>query len=209
MSADREASRIIVLISGNGSNLQAILDACADGTIENSRVVAVVSNRRKAYGLVRAEQAGVDTVYFPLGPFKKANPTASRSAYDSALAGQVAALSPDIIVLAGWMHILSADFLDAVPCPVLNLHPALPGAFPGTQAIRRALSAAQAGQLNHTGVMVHHVIPEIDAGPVVATATVPIHADDDLASLSERMHRTEHSLLVHAVHTVLNPPPVA
>ena len=209
MNADRVTSRILVLISGNGSNLQAILDACAAGRIPSSRVVGVVSNRRKAYGLVRAEQAGVDTLYFPLGPFKKANPTASRSDYDAELARRVAALSPDIIVLAGWMHILSASFLDAVPCPVLNLHPALPGAFPGTDAIQRALNAAQAGLVDHTGVMVHHVIPEIDAGPVVATATVPIQADDDLASLSERMHGVEHGLLVQAIQILLRPPPVA
>jgi len=206
---DRTGSRVAVLISGNGSNLQAILDACADGTIANARVVGVVSNRRKAYGLVRAEKAGVEQVYFPLGPFRKAHPGTDRAAYDVALAERVAALSPDLIVLAGWMHILSADFLDAVPCPVLNLHPALPGAFPGTGAIARAFEAARAGKLTHTGVMVHHVIPEIDAGPVVATAEVPIHADDDLEALTARMHAVEHTLLVQAVDLVLNPPQVA
>jgi len=200
------AKRVVVLISGNGSNLQAILDACRDGTLQDTRVVSVVSNRKKAFGRVRADRAGVDNIYYPLRPFLRDHPDADRTTYDRVLASRIAVLSPDLIVLAGWMHILSAAFLDAVPCPVLNLHPALPGAFPGTNAIGRALEAAQAGTLDHTGVMVHHVIPEIDAGPVVATATVPIHADDDLATLTTRVHAVEHSLLVHAVSKVLRPP---
>ena len=195
--------RIVVFVSGNGSNLQAILDACADDRLA-ADVVGVVSNRRKAYGLVRADKAGVEQLYFPLAPFKKRGE--SRAAYDAALAAAVVPFQPDLIVLAGWMHILSPAFLEAVACPVLNLHPALPGAFPGTDAIGRALAAAQAGELDHTGVMVHHVVPEVDAGPVVATATVPIAADDTLDSLSTRIHATEHTLLVDAIALTLLPP---
>lgn len=193
--------RIVVFISGNGSNLQAILDACADGTLD-AEVVGVVSNRRKAFGLERARRAGVETTYFPLGPFKKRG--ASRAAYDAALAEAVAPFQAQTIVLAGWMHILSPAFLEAVACPVLNLHPALPGAFPGTHAIERALAAAQAGEIDHTGVMVHHVVPEVDAGPVVATEVVPIAPDDTLDTLAARMHATEHHLLVRAVGETLN-----
>ncbi|MBO85572.1 MAG: phosphoribosylglycinamide formyltransferase [Deltaproteobacteria bacterium] len=200
--------RVVVFISGNGSNLQAILDACANGTLD-ANVVGVVSNRRKAFGLVRAERAGVETLYFPLGPFKKRG--ASRAEYDAALAEAIARFQADAVVLAGWMHILSPTFLEAVPCPVLNLHPALPGAFPGTHAIERALAAAQAGEIDHTGVMVHHVVPEVDAGPVVATQVVPIQPNDTLEALAARMHATEHNLLVHAVgktlSTLASPPP--
>jgi phosphoribosylaminoimidazolecarboxamide formyltransferase/IMP cyclohydrolase len=199
--------RVVVFVSGSGSNLQAILDACASGALD-AEVVAVVSNRKSAYGLVRAAEAGVPTLYFPLAPYKKAG--RSRDAYDTDLAVAAARFTPDLIVLAGWMHILSPAFLQAVSCPVLNLHPALPGAFPGTHAIERALDAARAGTIDHTGVMVHHVVPEIDAGPVVATARVPIHADDTLATLSTRMHAAEHILLVQAVATTLSkltPPP--
>ena len=102
-------------------------------------------------------------------------------------------LQAQTIVLAGWMHILSPAFLEAVACPVLNLHPAHSGAFPGTHAIERALAAAQAGEIDHTGVMVHHVVPEVDAGPVVATEVVPIAPDDTLDTLAARMHATEHT----------------
>jgi formyltetrahydrofolate-dependent phosphoribosylglycinamide formyltransferase len=196
--------RIVVFISGNGSNLQAILDACASGRIA-AAVVGVVSNRRKAFGLVRAERAEIETLYFPLAPFKKRG--ATRAAYDTALAEAIAPFKADLIVLAGWMHILSPAFLEKVPCPVLNLHPALPGAFPGTRAIERALDAARTGEIEHTGVMVHHVVPEIDAGPVVATQIVPILPTDSLEDLSHRIHATEHELLVRAVaQTIANTP---
>jgi len=195
--------RIVVFVSGNGSNLQAILDAAGTDRLPGE-VVGVVGNRRKAFGLVRAERAGVDTLYFPLAPYKKRGET--RAAYDTALAAAVARFRPDLIVLAGWMHILSPAFLEGIDCPVLNLHPALPGAFPGTRAIERALQAAQAGTIDHTGVMVHHVVPEVDAGPVVATRVVPIQPDDTLDSLTERVHATEHSLLVDAIAKTLRPP---
>jgi len=195
--------RIVVFVSGNGSNLQAILDACESGQLD-AQVTGVVSNRRKAFGLVRAERAGVDRLYFPLAPFKKRG--ASRADYDAALARAVADFQPDLIVLAGWMHILSPAFLAGVSCPVLNLHPALPGAFPGTRAIERALDAAREGDLDHTGVMVHHVVPEVDAGPVVATRVVPIAPDDTLEALSTRMHAAEHTLLVDAISKTLHPP---
>ena len=198
-----DRARLVVLVSGNGSNLQAILDACADLRLP-AQVVAVVSNRKAAYGLTRAERASVLPVYFPLAPFKKRG--ASRADYDAALAAEVARHAPDLVVLAGWMHILSPAFLSAVPCPVLNLHPALPGAFPGTHAIERAFAAARAGTLDHTGVMVHHVVPEVDAGPVVATATVPILPADTLDALTTRVHETEHQLLVDAIALTLRPP---
>ncbi len=191
--------RLVVLISGGGSNLQAILDACASGGL-NCDVVGVLSNRREAFGLVRAKDASVPTSYVPWGVWKRKGH--SRDDYDDHVAQEVAAFEPDLVILAGWMHILGAAFVDRFKGRLLNLHPALPGAFAGTEAIARALAAFERGEIEHTGVMVHHVIAEVDAGPVVATVEVPIYTSDDLPALSARMHAAEHSLLVDAIAQV-------
>ncbi len=191
--------RLVVLISGNGSNLQALIEAIQTGELE-AQLEVVVSNRREAYGLVRAEKANVPTLYFPLKPYLEGGQ--SREAYDADLAERVAGYAPDLIVLAGWMHVLSPAFLDRFPQRVLNLHPALPGQFPGTHAIERAYAAFQKGEIEHTGIMVHWVVPEIDAGPVIATANVSIYPTDSLADLEGRIHASEHRLLVEAVRKV-------
>ena len=188
--------RLAVLISGSGSNLQAIIDAGAAGKLA-AQVVVVVSNRRDAFGLARAERAGIPTRYFPLKPYTAAG--RPRAEYDADLAAQVAAFAPDLVVLAGWMHVLSPAFLDRFPGRVLNLHPALPGQFAGTHAIQRAFDAFQRGEIDHTGVMVHWVVPEVDAGPVIASSTVPILPGDTLEDLEARMHAAEHRLLVDAI----------
>lgn len=185
--------RIAVLISGSGSNLQALIDACEAGRIPGA-IVEVISNRKAAYGLVRAANAGIPTTYLP---FRRRRD--ERAAYDARLADHLAALGPDLIVLAGWMHILSPAVIDRFPRRIINLHPALPGEFPGKQAVRDAWQAFAAGRIRRTGVMVHEVVPEIDAGPVLATAEVPIHAADTLDDLFERIHATEHRVLVDAV----------
>jgi formyltetrahydrofolate-dependent phosphoribosylglycinamide formyltransferase len=188
--------RLAVLISGSGSNLQAIIDAVAAGRLD-AQIVVVVSNRREAFGLARAERAGIPTLYFPLKPYTDGS--RPRVQYDADLAEQVAAYAPDLIVLAGWMHVLSPAFLDRFPGCVLNLHPALPGQFAGTHAIQRAYEAFQRGEIDHTGVMVHWVVPEVDAGPVAASAEVPIFPADTLDDLEARMHVCEHRLLVEAI----------
>jgi formyltetrahydrofolate-dependent phosphoribosylglycinamide formyltransferase len=189
--------RLAVFISGNGSNLQAIIDAVQAGELE-AQIEVVVSNRGDAYGLVRAERARIPTLYFPLKPYRDMGH--SREEYDTDLADQMAAYKPDLIVLAGWMHVLSPAFLDRFPDRVLNLHPALPGQFPGTHAIQRAYEAFQRGEIDHTGVMVHWVVPEVDAGPAIATAEVPIYPTDSLDDLETRIHATEHHLLVEALN---------
>lgn len=199
MNAQENIKRLAVLISGNGSNLQAIIDAIQANVLE-ARLEVVVSNRPDAYGLIRAERAGVPTLYFPLASYRETGH--SRVDYDADLAERVAAYEPDLIVLAGWMLVLSPAFLDRFPERVINLHPALPGQFPGTHAIERAYEAFQQGQIEHTGVMVHRVIPEIDAGPVIVTAEVPIEAGDSLADLETRIHATEHRLIVEAIRRV-------
>jgi formyltetrahydrofolate-dependent phosphoribosylglycinamide formyltransferase len=192
--------RLAVLISGNGSNLQAIMDAIEAGQLA-AQIVAVVSNRREAYGLVRARRAGLPALYFPLKPYRDAG--RPRAAYDADLAARVAAYGPDLIVLAGWMHVFTQAFLDRFAGCVLNLHPALPGQFPGTHAIQRAHEAFRRGEIAQTGVMVHWVVPDVDAGPVVVFAPVPICPADTLDDLEARVHATEHRLLVEAIRRVI------
>lgn len=188
--------RLIVLVSGNGSNLQAIMDAI-DSAHLKAEIVLVVSNRRGAYGLERAASADIPTLYFPLKPYADAN--RSRVEYDADLAATIAPYQPDLIVLAGWMHVLSPAFLDHYPHQVINLHPALPGQFAGTHAIQRAYEAFQRGEILNSGVMVHYVIPEVDAGDVLIKAGVPILPEDTLETFGERMHATEHQLIVKAI----------
>jgi formyltetrahydrofolate-dependent phosphoribosylglycinamide formyltransferase len=190
--------RLVVLISGSGSNLQAILDACASGELD-ARVVAVISNKADAFGLTRARRANVHAVW--KGKLKEQD----RRAYDAELADLVASFEPDFVILAGWMRLLTSTFLDRFPDRVVNLHPALPGTFPGTHAIARAFQAYQRGELSHTGVMVHLVPDEgVDSGPLLAQAIVPIFADDTLDALEARIHQVEHRLLVDTLRSLIS-----
>jgi phosphoribosylglycinamide formyltransferase-1 len=189
-------ARLVVLVSGNGSNLQAVIDACAAGEIAG-QVVAVVSDRRDVFGLERAESAGVPAVHVGRQPGEE------RADYDARLADVVAGFGPDVVVLAGWMRILTMSFLGWFPSRVVNLHPALPGELPGTHAIERAWQEALAGERTHTGVMVHLVPDEgVDDGPVLATARVEIRPDDTFEMLTDRIHDTEHRLLVATLRTL-------
>ncbi len=188
--------RLDVLISGNGSNLQAILDACACGEL-HAQVVAVISNKRDAYGLERAQRADVPAIV-KLRPKEQ-----DRRAYDAELAEIVASSQPDWVVLAGWMRVLSSAFLERFPGRVVNLHPALPGTFPGAHAIERAYEAYQASEIDHTGVMVHLVPDEgVDDGPVLAQEIIAINSGDSIESLEARIHAVEHRLLVDTLKTL-------
>ena len=193
-------ARVVVLASGAGSNLAALLTACGDGTLP-AQVVGVVSNQAGAYALQRARDAGLATAVVSLRVWRAAG--GDRDGYDGAVAEAVAALQPDVVVLAGWMLVLGPTFLDRFPGRVLNLHPALPGAFPGTHAIERAWHAHRDGHIHQTGVMVHRVVPEIDAGPVVRWEAVPLRDGEPLDELTLRMHAVEHRVLVQAVGEVL------
>lgn len=188
--------RLVVMISGSGSNLQAILDAVGDGRL-TAEVVLVVSNRKAAYGLERAEKADVPTLYFPLKPYSEDG--RSREEYDADLAAEIRPYAPDLIVLAGWMHILSPAFLNHFPNQVINLHPALPGQFAGTHAIEWAFESFQAGEIPYSGCMIHYVIPEVDAGETIDSEQVPIYATDTLDEFEARMHAAEHKLIVRAI----------
>ncbi len=194
---------LVVLISGSGTNLQALIAAVGNGRLP-AKITGVISNRRDAYGLVRAQQAGIPTRYFPLKPYTQAG--RSRAEYDAELAAEVSTYQPDLIVLAGWMHVLSPAFLNQFPGRVINLHPALPGQFAGTEAIARAYAAFQQGEITESGCMVHYAIPEVDAGAVIATRRVPIYPADTLEDFAARMHAAEHELIVAAVNLALSTP---
>ena len=194
-------SKLAVLISGNGSNLQAIINAVAAGSLD-ARIAVVVSNRKAAYGLERARRAHIPDRYFPLKPYRDAQ--RSRAEYDADLAALVNEYTPDWVVLAGWMHILSEAFLGRFPSRVVNLHPALPGQFPGAHAIDDALAAFARGEVEQTGVMVH-LVPDarVDEGPVLAEQAVPIRAGDTRETLAERIHAVEHRLLVETLQELV------
>ncbi len=199
MAAKKAA--LVVLASGDGSNLQAILDVCAAGTLAG-QVVCVVCNRKAARAIDRAEMAGVPVLYHPLKWYTDTG--RSRAEYDSDLAEQIVKYAPDWIVLAGWMHVLSMAFLSRFPGKVINLHPALPGQFPGTLAIERAFEAFTRGEIAETGAMVHFVPDEgIDVGTPIAINRVPFSAGESLDSFTARMHAAEHELLIRALHTLI------
>jgi phosphoribosylglycinamide formyltransferase-1 len=191
-------TRVVVLASGNGSNLQAILDGCANGGLRgHAEVVAVVSDQSDAYALQRAALAGVPSVHIGRHSGE------ARADYDARLTDIVAGFDPDLIVLAGWMRILTTSFLGWFPDRVINLHPARPGELPGTHAIERAWQEALAGERTGTGVMVHRVPDEgVDTGPVLATEDVPIAPDDTLEALEARIHTVEHRLLVDTIRSL-------
>ncbi|MBC7254730.1 MAG: phosphoribosylglycinamide formyltransferase [Chloroflexi bacterium] len=195
-------NRLAVLISGTGTNLQAIIDACESGTLPDTRVVVVVSNRIGAYGLQRAKKHGIPTIYHPFKPYRDAG--RPREEYDADLAAKLAPYQVDLVCLAGWMHVLTMAFLKHYPWRVINIHPALPGMFPGTHAIERAYEAYRRGEITHTGVMVHYAPDEgVDVGPVIVQREVPIYPDDTLETLEARIHEVEHVLYVEAIKKVL------
>jgi formyltetrahydrofolate-dependent phosphoribosylglycinamide formyltransferase len=199
---EKSMTRIAILISGYGSNQQAIMDAVADGRLPGVQVAVVISNRKDAYGIQRAIQAGVPVVYFPLAPYTRSG--RPRQEYDAALAGIVLAFDASWVVQAGWMHVFTDAFLQQFPSRVVNLHPALPGMFAGMHGIQDAYEAYKQDKITYTGVMVHLVPDEaVDAGPVVAQARVSIGPEDTLQDLEARIHATEHTLLVQALHDLL------
>ena len=191
----------MVLASGAGSNLQALLDAVSDRRLD-AEIVAVAVNRRNAHAQERAAINQIPATFFGLRPYldRHDDPDEARRRYDADLATMVSDYRPDLVVLAGWMHLFTMEFLRHFPGRVMNLHPALPGEFPGAHAIDDAWKAHQRDGLDRTGVMVHLVTDEgVDDGEVLATQAVPINLGDDRESLEARIHTVEHDLLVRAV----------
>src|SRR5271166_2209067 len=182
--------RLVVLISGRGSNMAAILDAERAGTIAG-HVVSVISNRADAAGLSLASERGV-----PISVVDQRRFHAQDSqGFESALGSAVDALSPDLVVLAGFMRILSAEWVGRYEGRMLNIHPSLLPAYPGLHTHRRAL----ADGVKVHGCTVHFVTTQVDHGPIVAQAAVAVSDDDDDASLGARVLAAEHRILVAAV----------
>ena len=225
----------------SGTNLQALIDA-------GLPVTYVLSSRSSAYGLTRASTHDVPSSTCALKTFLTRNPGATRTDYDAEIARLILDSQPDLVVLAGWMHILSEGSLEILsgareppgapalgpprpsalpnttepsasqaspmhhhaqgrtthfPIPMINLHPALPGAFDGAKAIERAYEAFQKGQVGETGVMVHRVVAEVDSGEPLVVRKVEIRKDDKLEDLEARIHRVEHEIIVEGARMVL------
>jgi phosphoribosylglycinamide formyltransferase-1 len=186
-----DSKRVVVLVSGNGSNLQALLDAAA-APGAGLAVVLVVSDRPGAYALERARRAGVDAAVVRPADHQ------DRPAFDRALRDLVAAARPDVVCLAGFMRVLGPEFVRAFPDRIVNTHPSLLPAFRGAHAVRDALAYG----VRVSGCTVHLVDDEVDHGPVLFQAAVPVEDGDDEASLHERIRREEHRLLPAAVRLV-------
>ena len=181
-------ARITILISGRGSNMAALIDAAAAGR-SHGAVTQVISNRADAAGLDTAQMHGIATTVVD----HRAH--ASRAAFDDALSAVIDRSEPDLIVLAGFMRILGADFVQRYAGRMLNIHPSLLPAYPGTDTHRRALADRAARH----GCTVHFVTPDVDGGPIVAQAEIPIRSDDDSESLAARVLAEEHRLLPQVV----------
>ncbi|QGX91960.1 phosphoribosylglycinamide formyltransferase [Tatumella sp. TA1] len=175
--------RIVVLISGSGSNLQAIIYACQLGRL-NAEIVAVFSNKTDAFGLQRAQRAGIATQSLAIGDY------ADRQAFDRALMQSIDRYQPDLIVLAGYMRILSSSFVSHYLGRLLNIHPSLLPKYPGLHTHRRAL---ENGDSEH-GVSVHFVTEQLDGGPVILQASIPVLPDDTEQDLAERLLIEEHRI---------------
>ncbi|MGQ8363751.1 phosphoribosylglycinamide formyltransferase [Glaciecola sp. 1036] len=172
--------KVVLLISGNGSNAQAIIDACAEGKI-NADVVAVISNKPDAFGLERAESANIPAILIDHKTFN------DRQAFDQALKDKILSYSPDLVVLAGFMRILTADFVNAFNGKMLNIHPSLLPKYPGLHTHKRAL---ENGDQYH-GVSVHFVTDELDGGPIVLQSRIEVLSNDTETSLAQRVAQNE------------------
>ncbi|KAI1045475.1 hypothetical protein LB505_006321 [Fusarium chuoi] len=213
-NADQSPCRILVMASGFGSNFQALIDAISTGSLPNSRIISLIVNRRNAHATVRAEKAGIPWQYFNVishgflgkGESDEQKVTEGRRKYDAALAEKILSADekPELIVLAGWMHVFSTAFLDPIQkagLNVINLHPALPGEFDGANAIERAYDEFKAGRLTRSGIMAHYVIAEVDRGTPILVKEIEWKGED-LEQYKEKVHSHEHELIVNATAKV-------
>ena len=182
-----------VLISGRGTNLQALIDAVRNGTLR-VRIAVVISNREEAGGLARARDAGIETLTLNHRVFP------DRDAFDAAVARELTARDVQLVCLAGFMRLVGRRLLQAFPNAILNIHPSLLPAFPGVDAQAQAIRHG----VKISGVTVHLVTDELDAGPIVLQAAVPVRSDDTADTLAARILVEEHRLYPEAVRIVLN-----
>jgi phosphoribosylglycinamide formyltransferase-1 len=185
--------RLGVLISGRGSNLQALIDAIASGRLDAS-IAIVISNRNDAAGLDRARAAGIESMVLSHRDF------ASRDDYDRALAKELQGRDVALVCLAGFMRLVGSELIDAFPSRILNIHPSLLPAFPGLDAHNQAIEHG----VKVSGVTVHLVTAELDGGPIVIQRAVPVVAGDTAESLSARILEEEHRAYPEAVQMILD-----
>lgn len=190
--ADRPQNRLGVLISGRGSNLQAIIDAIRGGALD-ATIAVVISNRERAPGLLRAREAGVETLVLAAAGYP------NRDDYDRALVAELRRRRVDVVCLAGYMRLVGKPMLDAFPQRILNIHPSLLPAFPGLDAQRQALAHG----VRISGATVHFVTDELDGGPIIMQAAVPVRPDDTVDSLAARILVEEHRIYPEAIAKVL------
>ena len=181
--AQRPKKTIVVLVSGNGSNLQAIIDDIAQQKI-NAKILAVIANQETAYGLIRAENAGIPAFFIDHKGFS------SREEFDAKMIKRIDKYNPDLIVLAGFMRILTPDFVEHFQGRMLNIHPSLLPKYRGLHTHQRSIDA---GDDEH-GASVHFVTPELDGGPVVLQSKVPVFKQQDVQELAERVQQQERQM---------------
>ncbi|MEJ2359843.1 MAG: phosphoribosylglycinamide formyltransferase [Gammaproteobacteria bacterium] len=182
---------VIVLISGNGSNLQAIIDEVQQDRLP-VKIAAVISDRPGAYGLTRAEQAQIPTHIIDFRQYPE------RAEFDAALTQCIDRYAPDLIVLAGFMRILTPAFVEHYLGRMINIHPSLLPKYQGLHTHRRVLAA---GEREH-GASVHYVTPELDSGPLILQARIPVLAEDTAESLQQRVHQVEHQIYPAAIRRI-------
>lgn len=202
------ATKIIVLISGSGTNLQALIDATATSALPHTSIVRVVSDRKAAYGLKRAEAACIPTAHHGILPYKHkySNEAEAREAYDNDLAKLVLADSPHLVVCAGFMRIVTSAFLNPMHearVPIINLHPSLYGDLVGANCIEKAWQEYQEGKRRVTGAMIHYVVADVDRGEMIVQQDVQISGCDRLEQLQEKLHEVEHVLIVQGTRKVI------
>lgn len=188
-----EQKKIVILVSGGGSNAQAIIQACQKGAI-NGKVVKLISNVPDAFALERARLANIPAKAIDHKAFS------GRQSFDLALASEIDAAKPDIVLLAGFMRILSEDFVDKYIGKLLNIHPSLLPKYPGLNTHQRAIDN---GDKEH-GTSVHFVTPELDGGPVILQAKVPVFEDDNADDLASRVLVQEHNIYPIVVNWLCN-----
>ncbi len=187
MSVTDKLPRLVILISGSGSNLQSFIDACRqkDSTGKlAAQIAAVISNKPDVKGLTRASEANIPNIVVDHRAFD------SRDAFDANLADVIDSFAPDLVVLAGFMRILTPQFVNRFVGRLINIHPSLLPAYPGLHTHQRAIEAGDA----EAGATVHFVTPELDGGPAILQARVPVLADDDANSLAQRVLAVEHKI---------------
>jgi phosphoribosylglycinamide formyltransferase-1 len=184
--------RIAVLLSGRGSNFEALAESVAAGRIPNTEIALVVSNREGAQGIDKARARGIETCVIPSKGLE-------REAYDKLVVAALKEKKVDLVCLAGYMRLLSPYFVAAFPGRIVNIHPSLLPAFPGLESQRQALEHGA----KFSGCTVHFVDENLDAGPIILQAVVPILDDDTESTLSERVLREEHRIYSEAVRIVL------